>query len=236
MSWQKMCPVLFNKFSENKLRNIAKELDIPLYEKLNKRELCVELSLIVSKLKIENEIINGKCLNNETVINLTPISSLDPFVLYPIKEIQNKKEYIHCFDITELYDILQLNGTNPYTRKPFSKDQIKSINKHYKIYKLITNEYDKIPEKNPTPIQSRSNHIYNNEFFVEKQTYRNYFPSRSFLANGYEINTGLSETYRIIPYKTIYGIPRIVNLIGEDVVVFNEIYKQNIPSFLSPLY
>lgn len=138
LAWQQMCSPMYKKFDITELRKIAKLEGIPFYKTLSKRELCLELSIYLSKLIIISNKLKNKCINS-TTIDLEDIKNLPPHKLYPLVFNDNTQDHIYCFDIEEIYKYTQTNKTNPYNRQLISNDDLDDINDAYKKYMLISN-------------------------------------------------------------------------------------------------
>lgn len=158
LAWQQMCSPMYKNFDITELRKIAKLEGIPFYKTLSKRELCLELSIYLSKLIIITNKLKNKCINS-TTIDLEDIKNLPPHKLYPLVFNDNIKDHIYCFDIEEIYKYTRDNKTNPYNRQPISQDDLVNIDDAYKKYISIFNI--KANQKEPITDDQRDNLIQN---------------------------------------------------------------------------
>lgn len=138
LSWQQMCSPMYRNFDMKELREIAKLENIPYYKALSKRELCLELSLYLSKVIVIANKLKNKCINS-TTIDLEDIENLPSHKLYPLVHTDNNnKEHMYCFDIEELYKYTKTKKINPYNRQTIPQDELFDIDNAYRKYKVLT--------------------------------------------------------------------------------------------------
>ncbi len=106
---------------------------------LTRIQICTELSKILDRKKEEYKRAVSNCTNSNDPISGNDVENIDPRESITLE--QDGKQF--CFEIEGLHEYIIKDKSNPYTRQPFSDEQIETIQKEYsKFRKLKGSKFD----------------------------------------------------------------------------------------------
>ncbi len=129
-NYEILCDV-FEGLDMPSIKELASLYDIDT--NLTRIQICTELSKILDRKKEEYKRIVSDCSNSDDPISGNEVKNIDPREAITIE--QDGKQF--CFEIEGLYGYIKKNKTNPYTRVPFSDDQLKTIENEYAKFRKL---------------------------------------------------------------------------------------------------
>lgn len=131
-----LCDV-FEGIDTKSIKELAFMYDIDT--DLTRLQICTELSKILNRKKEEYKKIASNCANTDDPISGNEVADIDSREVITIE--QSGKQF--CFEIEGLYEYIKKDKLNPYTRQPFSDEQLETIKEEYfKLKKLKGRKFD----------------------------------------------------------------------------------------------